>query len=61
MATKKPIYTVWCTTKYGTGAQPVKAKNKIEARKKFKKRFPKSSILDIHKNFEGQKQFIDAI
>lgn len=49
MAKKKPIYTVWCTTKFGTGVQAVKADNKIEARKKFKKRFPKSSILSIDK------------
>lgn len=56
---KKPIYNVWCTTKHGMGCQPVKANNKVEARKKFRKRFPKSSIISITKN-EG-KIFIAAI
>ncbi len=57
---KKPIYNVWCTTKFGTGCQPVKANNKTEARKKFKKRFPKSMILDVHKT-DGKKILIEAI
>ncbi len=34
----KPIYMVHCTTKFGFGCQPVKASNKIEARRKFRKR-----------------------
>lgn len=55
MATKrfhtKPIYFVWLINKKtkGLGMQPVKADNKKEANKKFKKRFPHSSVIDIKK------------
>lgn len=43
----KPIYGVWCETKFGIGLQPVKANCKREARKKFKKRFPNSRIVSV--------------
>lgn len=49
MAKKKPIYDVWCTTSYGTGMQAVKALNKKEAERKFKKRFPKQNIISVDK------------
>lgn len=49
MAKKKPIYDVWCTTKFGTGLQAVKALNQAEARRKFKKRFPKQRIIEVSK------------
>lgn len=57
----KPIYNVWCTTKFGTGVQPVKALNKKEARTKFKKRFPKSTVLDITKREEPLHSWNKAI
>lgn len=46
---KKPIYAVYCTTKYSFGLQYVKATSQAEARRKFKKRFPKQRILDVSK------------
>lgn len=47
-AIKKPVYYVWLQSKMGTlGMQPVKANNKQEAKRKFKKRFPKSKVLSI--------------
>lgn len=45
-----PIYTVYCTTSFGLGAQPVKAKTKRDAIRKFKKRFPKQRVIDCHKS-----------
>ena len=57
----KPIYAVYCTTGvYGIGCCPVKANNKTEARKKFKKRFPKSKIISIDKS-ERKSHIIDPI
>lgn len=56
---KKPIYNVYLTNKFGMGCCPVKADNKKEARKKFKKRFPKSRIIDIDK--ATSKPFIQPI
>lgn len=50
MAKQKPIYNVWHTTKFGIGTQPVKANSKKECREKFKKRFPKSKVIDIVKS-----------
>lgn len=49
MAAKKPIYFVYLTNNLGWGMQPVKADNQKEARKKFKKRFPKSRVVSISK------------
>jgi hypothetical protein len=43
---KKPIYGVYCTTQFGFGLQGVKALNQKEARRKFKRRFPKQKIID---------------
>lgn len=45
----KPIYAVHCTTKFGIGLQYVKALTKTEAKQKFKKRFPKSMVIDVDK------------
>lgn len=58
---KKPLYNVFCTTKYGIGCQPVKANNKREARKKFKKRFKKSRVISVEKRDAGGKLYFDAI
>lgn len=61
MANKKPVYAVWCTTKYGTGLQPVKANNKAEAKAKFKKRFPKQRVLSIDRAEDNHRFFSSAI
>lgn len=50
MAQKKPIYMVWLQNKLGhVGLQHVKADNKAEAKKKFRKRFPTSRIISVDK------------
>lgn len=52
-AKKKPIYYVWVYTKFGQGLQPVKANNEEEARAKYAKRYPKSTIFNITKAGDG--------
>jgi hypothetical protein len=50
MAAKyKYVYGVWLATKHGIGMQPVKGSSLKQARERFKKRFPKNIILDIHR------------
>lgn len=50
----KHIYYVYLINKHGgLGLQPVKANNKVNAKKKFKKRFPKSRIIDIQKGIDA--------
>lgn len=62
MAEKKPLYIVALISKYGTwGLQPVKADTQNEARRKFKKRFPKSRIIGVEKAGEDYKPIIDPI
>jgi hypothetical protein len=39
------VYLVWTHTGHGIGAQPVKGNTVQQARKRFKKRFPK---LPVH-------------
>lgn len=65
MAKSKPIYGVWFCgggTISGTGMQPVKANDDIEAKRKFLKKHPKlneeDNILDVAVIEPGGKNYL---
>lgn len=50
MAAKyKHVYGVWLQTKIHLGMQPVKGNTQKQAKERFKKRFPKATILGIER------------
>ena len=51
---KKNRFLITHTTEFGTGIQLVKANTSEEARTKFKKRFPKKSIISCTKSKIGE-------
>lgn len=57
MKALKHIYAVHISTSFGLGMQPTKGDSKEQAKKRFKKRYPKKIILHVTRIHEGHKHF----